>query len=68
VDVRGIDDPDALVAAEPQRRRELRHHCVRLLRLQLRALGDEVILHVDHDHRGLAGIDSIKAVRHGHLR
>jgi hypothetical protein len=64
VNVCGIDDMDSFLAAELQRCGKPRHHC-RCLRGPKRSpLSDEVVLHVDDDHRSLARINLVNSIRH----
>ncbi len=58
-----------MAAAPPQLFGEpvdVRHDLARRRHLALMALLDEVVLHVDHEQRGLAGIDGIERMHLSH--
>jgi hypothetical protein len=54
-----IDHTNPSIAANPQGFGELRYHGPRGRRFHRRARGDEIVLHIDHNHRCLGRIDLI---------
>jgi hypothetical protein len=59
MDVRGVHDFDTGLSAEAERIGEPWHHLARLRGLQRRAVGDEVVLHIDHDQGGAPWIELV---------
>src|SRR3984885_2228742 len=64
MDMCRVDNADALLPTKSECRGEFWHHCVRLRRLQLRAFGGKVVLHVDDDHDCRPWVDVVYAVGH----
>jgi hypothetical protein len=64
MDMCRVDNADALLPTKSECRGEFWHHGVRLRRLQLRAFGDKVVLHVDDDHDCRPWVDVVYAVGH----
>jgi hypothetical protein len=59
-----INDANALFAASPKRLGQPRDHGRGLGRSQLRALGDEIVLHIHHHHNSPGRINDIALVGH----
>jgi hypothetical protein len=65
MNMRGVDDFDACIAADSQRLGELGDNVTSRRRFHSCAGSNKVVLHIDHNHRGLLWINNVNM--HGFL-